>query len=103
MTPGGRALMTLLLLRGPQTPGELRGRSERLHDFPSVAAVEAVLDDLASGDEPLVRQLAREPGQKESRWAHLVGEAADLAAHVAAGSTGPLIAFAAGSEIEERR
>ena len=102
VTPAGRALMTLLLLRGPQTPGELRGRSERLHDFPSVAAVEAVLHDLAIGDEPLVRQLSREPGQKESRWAHLVGDPADLAAHAALGSTGPLLVFAPGSEIDDR-
>ncbi len=102
VTPGGRALLTLLLLRGPQTPGELRGRSERLHDFPSVAAVEAVLDDLARGDEPLVKQLAREPGQKESRWAHLIGDPAELAAHAVLGSSGSLVVFAPGSEIEER-
>jgi uncharacterized protein YceH (UPF0502 family) len=97
VSPGGKAILTLLLLRGAQTPGELRGRSERLHDFPSVAAVEAVLADLATGDEPMVRQLPREPGQKESRWMHLLGDPHELPA-----SPAPLGAFAPGSELEAR-
>jgi uncharacterized protein YceH (UPF0502 family) len=101
VSPGGKAVLTLLLLRGAQTPGELRGRAERLHDFPSVAAVEAVLDDLAGGDEPLVRQLPREPGQKESRWIHLLGEGAG-AAHAASAAPVHLGAFAPGSELEQR-
>jgi uncharacterized protein YceH (UPF0502 family) len=63
-----------------------------------VAAVEAVLDDLAAGDEPLVRQLAREPGQKESRWIHLLGEGAESAAARPAA----IGAFAPGSELEQR-
>ncbi len=74
VSPAGKALMTLLLLRGAQTPGELRGRSERLFAFGLVAEVEAALVELAAGDEPLVRQLPREPGQKESRWIHLLGD-----------------------------
>jgi uncharacterized protein YceH (UPF0502 family) len=65
--------MTLLLLRGPQTPGELRGRSDRLYPFDTPAAVEAALADLAAGEEPLVVELERAPGQKEHRWAHRVG------------------------------
>jgi uncharacterized protein len=72
----GKALMTLLLLRGPQTPGELRTRSERLHPFASLEEVEEALRSLAGMDEPLVRELPRRPGQKETRWTHLVGEAA---------------------------
>jgi uncharacterized protein YceH (UPF0502 family) len=72
----GKALMTLLLLRGPQTPGELRTRSERLHPFASLEEVEQALRDLAGMDEPLVRELPRRPGQKETRWTHLVGEMA---------------------------
>jgi uncharacterized protein len=72
----GKALMTLLLLRGPQTPGELRTRSERLHPFASLEEVEEALRGLAGMDEPLVRELPRRPGQKETRWMHLVGEAA---------------------------
>jgi uncharacterized protein YceH (UPF0502 family) len=68
-----KAVMTLLLLRGPQTPGELRSRSGRLHDFADPAAVEDQLRALAAGREPLVVELARAPGQKENRWMHLVG------------------------------
>jgi uncharacterized protein YceH (UPF0502 family) len=70
-----KALLTLLLLRGPQTPGELRGRSDRLHAFESVAEVEALLQEMARQHEPLVRELPRRPGQKESRWAQLAGGA----------------------------
>src|SRR5881227_2299334 len=72
----GKALMTLLLLRGPQTPGELRTRSERMHPFASLEEVEEALRRLAGIDEPLVRDLPRRPGQKEIRWLHLVGELA---------------------------
>jgi len=72
----GKALMTLLLLRGPQTPGELRTRSDRLHPFASLEEVEEALRGLAGMDEPLVRELPRRPGQKETRWTHLVGEVA---------------------------
>ena len=74
-----RAVLTLLLLRGPQTPGELRSRSERLHPFESVDEVDRTLDHLAGRDDPLVAQLPRRPGQKEQRWAHLLaGAAADV-------------------------
>lgn len=68
-----KALLTELLLRGPQTPGELRTRAERMHELSSVAAVEEELARLAARPEPLVAVLPRRPGQKESRWAHLVG------------------------------
>lgn len=70
----GKALMTLLLLRGPQTPGELRTRSERLHPFPTLPDVEEALQRMATIDEPLVAEQPRRPGQKEIRWIHLVGE-----------------------------
>jgi uncharacterized protein YceH (UPF0502 family) len=70
-----KAILTLLFLRGPQTAGEMRGRSERLHQFESVAEVEQTLRDMAAQSEPLVRQLARRPGQKEERWAHIAGGA----------------------------
>lgn len=66
-----KAIMTLLLLRGAQTPGELKGRSERLHRFASTTEVEDALRRLAEEPEPLVVQLPRRPGQKESRWMHL--------------------------------
>jgi uncharacterized protein YceH (UPF0502 family) len=70
----GKALMTLLLLRGAQTPGELRTRSERMHPFATVQEVEEALQRMAGIDEPLVRELPRRPGQKENRWVHLAGE-----------------------------
>jgi uncharacterized protein len=75
----GKALMTLLLLRGAQTPGELRTRSERMQPFGSVQEVEDALQRMAGIDEPLVRELPRRPGQKENRWIHLVGEIAEPA------------------------
>jgi uncharacterized protein len=71
---GGKALMTLLLLRGPQTAGELRTRSERLHPFTALEEAEEALRQMASIDEPLVAELPRRPGQKETRWTHLVGD-----------------------------
>lgn len=70
----GKALMTLLLLRGAQTPGELRTRSERMNPFATVQEVEEALQRMAGIDEPLVREMPRRPGQKETRWIHLVGE-----------------------------
>ena len=68
----GRAVMCLLLLRGPQTVGELRIRSDRLCSFESLEEVERVLDGLADRDDPLVVRLARAPGQKEARFAELL-------------------------------
>lgn len=73
----GKALMTLLLLRGPQTPGELRTRSERMHPFASVEEVEEALQRMAGMDEPLVLEMPRRSGQKEVRWTHLVGDVAE--------------------------
>ena len=70
----GKALMTLLLLRGPQTPGELRTRSERLHPFTTLQEVDEALQRMATIDEPLVAEQPRRSGQKEIRWTHLVGE-----------------------------
>ncbi len=67
------AVMCVLLLRGPQTPGELRARTERLYSFSDIAYVEATLEALAErADGPLVVKLPRQPGRKESRWAHLL-------------------------------
>ena len=75
LEPSERAVLTLLLLRGPQTPGELRSRSDRLHEFDSLEQVTASLHMLSVRDEPLVLELARQPGQKEARWIHLLGPA----------------------------
>ena len=68
-----RAVMTLLLLRGPLTVGAIRNRAERMHNFSDNRAVEAALDSLRQGDEPLTMLLERRPGQNEARWMHLVG------------------------------
>jgi len=76
---GERAVLTVLLLRGAQTPGELRQRSDRLHRFGSVEEVDAALAALAGRDVALVAELARRPGQKEARWIHLLGPVADAA------------------------
>ncbi len=73
LAPATRAVVTVLLLRGAQTAGEIRSRTERMHRFASTVEVERALTDLAAGDEPLAVHLAREPGQKEARWTHLVG------------------------------
>ncbi len=67
------ALIAVLLLRGPQTPGELRPRTDRLHAFSDREAVEAALQELAASDPPLVRELERQPGQHDRRWVHLLG------------------------------
>ena len=67
------AVLSVLMLRGPQTVAELRTRTERLHAFGSLADVEAVLDALARREpEPLVQRLERRPGQKEARYTHLL-------------------------------
>lgn len=73
LDPARKAVMTLLLLRGPQTPGELRNRSERLHPFATVGELEDALLALATSPEPLVQELQKAPGQKEARWMHLIG------------------------------
>jgi len=67
------AILTVLMLRGPQTPGELRINCERLHRFADLSAVEAFLQELAARPAgALVVQLARLPGARETRWAHLL-------------------------------
>ena len=73
---GERAIVTLLLLRGPQTPGELRSRSDRLHDFDSLDQVHAARHLLSVRDDPLAQELPRQPGQKETRWIHRLGPVA---------------------------
>jgi uncharacterized protein len=72
-----RAVLSVLMLRGPQTVGELRARTERLARFDSLGEVEQVLRLLASREDPIARRLERAPGQKEARWVELFsGEAA---------------------------
>jgi len=61
----------VLLLRGPQTPGELRGRADRMYHFEALEDVVSTLDRLGQREPPLVRALARQPGTKEVRYMHL--------------------------------
>ncbi|HEY1443696.1 MAG TPA: YceH family protein [Acidimicrobiales bacterium] len=68
----GLSILAVLLLRGPQTIGELRARTERMADFGSLDDVGRELERLADGTDPLVRQLSRRPGQKEERWTQLL-------------------------------
>lgn len=64
-------LVCVLLLRGPQTPGELKSRTDRLCDFQGTADVEALLQGLCVRPEPVIARLPRQPGQKETRYQHL--------------------------------
>ncbi|MEJ7616356.1 MAG: YceH family protein [Pyrinomonadaceae bacterium] len=66
------AALCVLMLRGPQTVGEIRNRSNRLHEFQELTDVEEALSSLAEREMPLVARLARQPGQKEARYAHLL-------------------------------
>jgi len=68
---GETAIICVLLLRGPQTPGELRGRTERLFPFGEIADVLSTLQRLMQREPPLVKALPRQPGTKEARYAHL--------------------------------
>jgi uncharacterized protein len=71
-TRGETAVLCVLLLRGPQTPGELRGRTERMHRFEDLTEVQSTLQRLMQRDPPLARVLPRQPGTKESRYNHLL-------------------------------
>jgi len=71
-TRGEIAVVCVLLLRGPQTPGELRGRTERMHRFEELSDVQATLQRLMQREPPLVKVLPRQPGTKEARYAHLL-------------------------------
>jgi len=73
VVPSEVALICLLLLRGPQTPGELNTNSGRLYEFDSLDEVNETLEKLAQGEHPYVLQLPRKTGQKEARYAHLLG------------------------------
>jgi uncharacterized protein len=73
------AILCLLLLRGPQTPGELRSRAERLHTFDDLGAVQSNLQHLMKREPPLVKALPKQPGTKETRYGHLLsGDAAPV-------------------------
>ena len=77
------AILTLLMLRGPQTAAELRANTERLHRFADISAVEGFLDELAQREPALVVRLPRAPGAREQRWAQLLCGPVDMSAMVA--------------------
>ena len=78
LDPAGTAVMTVLMLRGPQTIGEIRDRTGRLFEFRDLNEVQAALDELARRDEPLIAKLERQPGQKEARYAHMLSGEIDV-------------------------
>ncbi|ADY54095.1 protein of unknown function DUF480 [Pseudopedobacter saltans DSM 12145] len=78
VVPSDLAILCLLLLRGPQTPGEINTNSGRLYEFESIEEVVENLERLSSGDMPYVVQLSKRPGQKEARYAHLLGGEIDI-------------------------
>jgi uncharacterized protein YceH (UPF0502 family) len=78
------AVMAVLMLRGPQTVGEIRGRTDRLHEFSGLPEVQEALDKLAHRDEPLIVRLERQVGQKDARYAHLLSGEIDVASLPAA-------------------
>jgi len=93
---GEHAVMCVLMLRGPQTPGELKQRTERMHPFVELAGVDEALERLIARD--LVARLPRRPGQKEERYAQLLGEDADEDIVVAAAVDEPMVAALASEE-----
>ncbi len=84
LDPAETAVMDVMLLRGPQTLGELRTRTERLHSFTGLGEIQETLDGLIRRDDPLVVKLPVLPGQKEARFAHLLSGEVDVEAFAAA-------------------
>jgi uncharacterized protein YceH (UPF0502 family) len=78
VVPAEVALICLLFLRGPQTPGELNTNSGRLYEFESLDDLQETLEKLSTGDVPYLTQLPRRAGQKETRYMHLLGESLDI-------------------------
>ncbi|HEY9339187.1 MAG TPA: DUF480 domain-containing protein [Kribbella sp.] len=98
-----RALITVLLLRGAQAPGELRTRAERLHKFEDRNDVEACLQRMAARPDPLVRELERRVGQHDRRWVHLLGPVPEAEAAVAVESVDRDTVIADGADERDAR
>lgn len=100
LPPQSVALLAVLFLRGPQTPGELRINSDRLHKFGDLLAVQAFLDELAERPAgALVRELPRQPGARETRWTHLLSGEPPAALLAAASAIMPPAEALAASEV----
>jgi hypothetical protein len=78
LSSGKTAVICVLMLRGPQTAGEVRGRSERLYSFEGLSEVDAVLTELMSAVDPMVIKLPRQAGRKERRYVHLLSGAPEI-------------------------
>ncbi len=87
LEPPEVAVMCVMMLRGPQTLGELRTRTERLYQFEGLGEIQETLDGLSRRDDPLVFKIDRQPGQKEARFAHLLNGEFDVEAFAAAVAT----------------
>ena len=92
------AVMCVLMLRGAQTVGEIRTRTERLYPFSALSFVETTLEDLMTRDVPLVVKLPRQTGQKESRYAHLLGGEVEVTETESAEEASPTGARGSGGE-----
>jgi len=101
LDPAGTAVMAVLMLRGPQTVGEIRERTGRMHEFGDLNEVQATLDDLSRRDEPLIVKLERQPGQKEARYAHLLSGAVDVTKLAAAAERTSSAGSASNDRIEK--
>ena len=107
-TPQETAILCELLLRGPQTPGELRTRASRMAPISEVGEVETALSRLASREDgPFVVRLAREPGRRDSRYAHLLsgsveGATEGIEEHTAAAAPAAATARADGKSLQDR-
>src|SRR5438552_5725245 len=101
LEPSEVAVIDVMLLRGPQTLGELRGRTERLYDVSGLGEVQETLDGLIQRDEPLVVKLERQPGQKEARFAHLLSGEIDVEAFAAAQVVRPIRGGADSERVEK--
>jgi uncharacterized protein YceH (UPF0502 family) len=99
-TRGETAILCVLLLRGSQTPGELRGRTERMHRFEDLTEVQSTLQRLMQREPPLVRVLPRQPGTKEARYKHLLAGDVEEVTDVA---RAPSAVFSPGNSAEAGR
>jgi len=89
LQPGEVAVVSVMMLRGPQTLGQLRERTGRLHQFADLGEVQQTLDGLMRREEPVVAKLPAQPGQKEARFAHLLSGEIDIEELAAAAATRP--------------
>ena len=96
------AIVCLLLLRGAQTPGEIRARSDRLHSFEDNAAVVTAMDSLIERSDPLVVKLPRTPGRKDSEYMHLFSGEVDVEAHLARAAVASTTERTVDNELEQR-